>query len=185
MNSSHHTLRLILGDQLNPKHSWYKTVNLQIVYVLMEVRQETDYVLQHTQKILAIFAAMRDFAKQLKTDGHCVHYLALDNPENLQSVSENLNALVRKFECQRVEWQSPDEWRLDEMLRKWALGQSLETNQVDSEHFITARHELSECIFHGIRPSSPRSFGPPFQSIRPGDRSTATRGCLEVNSLVR
>ena len=44
---------------------------------------------------------------------------------------------------------------------------------------------FKECVFHGIRPSSPRSFGPPFQSIRPGDRSIATRGCLEVNSLVR
>lgn len=38
-----------------------------MVYVLMEVRQETDYVLHHAQKILATFAAMRDFARQLKS----------------------------------------------------------------------------------------------------------------------
>ena len=62
------TLRLILGDQVNPQHSWFtpspKGVDSGVVYVLMEVRQETDYVLHHAQKILAIFAAMRDFARQ-------------------------------------------------------------------------------------------------------------------------
>lgn len=51
---SAHTLRLVLGDQLNPEHSWFRKVDLQVVYVLMEVRQETDYVLHHAQKILAI-----------------------------------------------------------------------------------------------------------------------------------
>ena len=53
-----HTLRLLLGDQLNPEHSWFATQDDGVVYVLMEVRQETDYVLHHAQKILAIFAAM-------------------------------------------------------------------------------------------------------------------------------
>ena len=59
-----HTLRLILGDQLNPLHSWFTTVQPEVVYVLMEIRQETDYVLHHAQKIIAIFAGMRDLALQ-------------------------------------------------------------------------------------------------------------------------
>ena len=61
-----HTLRLVLGDQLHPGHSWFSQVDEQVVYVLMEVRQETDYVLHHAQKILAIFAGMRDFARYLR-----------------------------------------------------------------------------------------------------------------------
>lgn len=80
MTSPSHTLRLILGDQLNPTHSWFQTVDPQVVYVLMEVRQETDYVLHHAQKILAIFAAMRDFARHLRAAGHRVRYVALDDP---------------------------------------------------------------------------------------------------------
>ena len=56
-------LRLLLGDQLNPEHSWFAASDPDVLYVLMEVRQETDYVLHHAQKILAIFAAMRDFAR--------------------------------------------------------------------------------------------------------------------------
>ena len=72
------TLRLVLGDQLNPLHSWFRVVDDNIVYVLMELRQETDYVLHHAQKILAIFAGMRDFAAQLKAAGHRVHYVQID-----------------------------------------------------------------------------------------------------------
>ena len=44
-----HTLRLLLGDQLNPQHSWFATRDDGVVYVLMEVRQETEYVLHHAQ----------------------------------------------------------------------------------------------------------------------------------------
>ena len=36
------TLRLILGDQLDPQHSWFSAPDDEVVYVLMEVRQETD-----------------------------------------------------------------------------------------------------------------------------------------------
>ncbi len=61
-----HTLRLILGDQLNPRHSWFRKTDDRVIYVLMEVRQETDYVLHHVQKILAFFAAMRAFAQWLQ-----------------------------------------------------------------------------------------------------------------------
>ena len=46
-------LRLILGDQLNSQHSWYAGKNDETLYVLMEMRQETDYVAHHVQKIVA------------------------------------------------------------------------------------------------------------------------------------
>ena len=88
------TLRLILGDQLNPQHSWLPTLDDEVVYVLMEVRQETDYVLHHAQKILAIFAAMRNFAGQLKAAGHRVHYLAIDDPANRPSLPANMNSQI-------------------------------------------------------------------------------------------
>ncbi|MDF7181700.1 cryptochrome/photolyase family protein, partial [Escherichia coli] len=45
MNHSAKILRLVLGDQLNPQHSWFANADADVVYVLMEVRQETDYVL--------------------------------------------------------------------------------------------------------------------------------------------
>lgn len=141
-------LRLILGDQLNPLHSWFQAADPQVVYVLMEVRQETDYVLHHAQKILAIFAGMRDFARQLREAGHRVRYVALDDESNRQAIPGNLLALVHHYGAERVEWQAPDEWRLDVQLKDWAAQQPFPTAQVDSEHFLTARHEVAE-LFAG------------------------------------
>lgn len=138
-----HTLRLILGDQLSPRHSWFAQVNPSVVYVLMEVRQETDYVLHHAQKILAIFAAMREFARQLRIAGHRVHYVAIDDNSNHQSIPNNLSALAQIYGVRRIEWQQPDEWRLDTMLRTWGTNQPLPWVVVGSEHFLTEREELS------------------------------------------
>ena len=83
------TLRLILGDQLNPQHSWFNDVQPDVVYVLMEIRQETDYVLHHAQKVLAIFAAMRAFAAALKESGHRVRYVRIGDPSDRKSTRLN------------------------------------------------------------------------------------------------
>lgn len=145
-----HTLRLLLGDQLNQQHSWFQQVNAQVVYVLMEVRQETDYVLHHAQKILAIFAAMRDLARQLRAAGHRVRYVALDDVSNRQSIPDNLTALAAHYGAQHVQWQQPDEWRLDAQLQDWARTTPLHCSVVDSEHFLTARDDLATQM-HGRR----------------------------------
>jgi deoxyribodipyrimidine photolyase-related protein len=137
------TLRLVLGDQLNPLHSWFRAVDDNVIYVLMELRQETDYVLHHAQKILAIFAGMRDFAAQLKAAGHRVHYVQIDDAANLPSIMDNLNALIAQYKASRFEYQAPDEWRLDVQLADYSKSLSISTQMVDSEHFFTTRDEVS------------------------------------------
>ena len=71
-------LRLILGDQLNAGHSWFRTQDAAVCYLMAELRQETDYCRHHRQKVLAFFAAMRAFAAALTKAGHRVCYLTLD-----------------------------------------------------------------------------------------------------------
>ncbi len=138
------TLRLILGDQLNPLHSWFKTLDDSVVYVLMEMRQETDYVLHHAQKIIAIFAGMRDFAAQLKAAGHRVHYIAIDDVANLSTITDNLKALIAHYQATAFEYQAPDEWRLDVQLADFAKSLKISSQMVDSEHFFTARDEVAK-----------------------------------------
>ena len=55
------TLRLILGDQLNSNHNWFKNPHRDVMYVLMEVTQEQEYVMHHVQKILAFFCGYAQF----------------------------------------------------------------------------------------------------------------------------
>jgi deoxyribodipyrimidine photolyase-related protein len=45
------TLRLILGDQLNSQHSWFTNQDPTVLYLMAEMRQETDYVKHHIQKV--------------------------------------------------------------------------------------------------------------------------------------
>ena len=59
--------------------------------------------------VLAVFAAMRDLAGQLRAAGHGVHYLTIDDPDNL-------DALMVRFSIRAFEYQAPDEWRLDAQL---------------------------------------------------------------------
>lgn len=141
-------LRLILGDQLNPQHPWFTSPHPDVLFVLMEIRQETDYVLHHAQKILAIFAAMRDFARSLSQAGHRLHYLAIDSLENTQSLTANIDFLMQHYQANRFEYQAPDEWRLDQQLAAHARQSMYPCQMVDSAHFYTRRDEGAEIFAH-------------------------------------
>ena len=142
------TLRLILGDQLNLQHSWYETIDESVCYVIFEMRQETDYVQHHVQKVVAFFAAMRQFAKALESQGHHVIYLTLDAPNNQQDLCKNLQFLIRDKNATAFEYQSPDEYRLDTQLKAFCDGLGIESKSYDTEHFLTTRKEL-ETFFEG------------------------------------
>jgi len=139
----HKTLRLLLGDQLNSAHRWFQTTDEDTCYVLMELRQETDYVRHHIQKVLAFFLSMRAFAAELQGRGHKVIYLRLDDPANVQSLTENLDRLIEAYEIDRFEYQLPDEYRLDQQLRAYCASLRIPTQAWDTDHFLTNRDELA------------------------------------------
>jgi len=137
-------LRLILGDQLNENHAWFKQPCDQVTYVLMEIRQETDYVTHHIQKIAAFFAAMRAFAGRLRDMGHQVAYFKLDDPQNNQTIAGNIKHLLDKKKITRVEFLLPDEHRLDLQLREMAETLPVPCEFTDPQHFLTERQELKD-----------------------------------------
>ena len=142
------TVRLILGDQLNERHSWYRDVDDDVCYAMMEVRSETDYVVHHAQKVIAIFAAMRAFARTLRERGHRLRYLAIDDADNPQSFERALSEIIEQEGASRFEWQAPDEWRLDIELRRIAESLHIDHAVADTEHFYTSRGEAA-AIFAG------------------------------------
>ena len=137
------TLRLILGDQLNTQHSWFRQVRADILYSLMEVRQETDVVRLHIQKVAGFFSAMRHFADDLARMGHRVVYLRLDDPKNEQAFDANLIRLIREQRITRFEYMQPDDYRLDGQLARLASRLSIPSSVEDTEHFLTARSDLA------------------------------------------
>ncbi len=139
-------LRLILGDQLNLRHSWLHKPRKNVLYVMMEVRQETDYVQHHIQKVAGFFAAMRRFAEALVQQGHRVCYLRLDDPENTQEIEGNLKWILRREKAARFEYLLPDEYRLDRQLAALCERLPVSTGAADTEHFITGREEVERCF---------------------------------------
>jgi deoxyribodipyrimidine photolyase-related protein len=144
MPKAQKTLRLVLGDQLNGAHSWFKKADGQVTYAFMEVRQETDTVKHHIQKVAGFFAAMREFARRLESKGHRVIYVRLDDPENEQGFEKNVRRLVKKHKFKRFEYLLPDEYRLDRQLEDLASRLPVETAAVDSEHFLTRRRDVQD-----------------------------------------
>jgi deoxyribodipyrimidine photolyase-related protein len=135
-------LRLVLGDQLNAAHSWYRERRDGSVYAMMEIRQETDYVLHHVQKVLAVFAAMRRFADRLRSSGREVVYLRIGDPQNRQRFDLNIPGLLEKIGADRFEYQLPDEHRLDRELAELCRKLRVPSRAADTEHFLTARGDL-------------------------------------------
>lgn len=141
-------LRLILGDQLNIHHSWFKEINKEVIYVMFELQQEQNYVTHHIQKIVAFFVAMRAFANQLKKDGHQIIYYKINQPENEGALNTMLHKIIAEHKISAFEYQYPDEYRLDEQLKEICHSLSIETTAVDTEHFLTSRTALGD-FFEG------------------------------------
>ena len=151
------TLRLILGDQLNTNHSWFKTIDDTVNYVMMEVRTETDYAQHHIQKVVGFFSAMRSFAAELQSKKHKVIYIHLNDKNNLQSFEKNLDALLNQGNYTQFEYQLPDEYRLDVLLKNYCNQLSIPFSVYDTEHFFSKREELGN-FFEGKKMFLMESF---------------------------
>lgn len=151
------TLRLILGDQLNHQHSWFDTADDTVLYVMAEMQQETDYVRHHIQKVMAFFQAMRTFAEWLRDRGHQVRYFKISDRDNPQQLTALLQQCLEETGAGRLEYQWPDEYRLDRELTEFASAASAEVCGVDSEHFYTGRDDL-KAFFRGKKQLLMESF---------------------------
>jgi deoxyribodipyrimidine photolyase-related protein len=140
----YHTLRVILGDQLNAAHSWFRENDQGILYLIAELHPEATYVKHHIQKLCAFFLAMEYFANALKSANHQVCYLTLDETKN-QSLETVILTQAAKHKVTTIELQRPDEYRVLQQYR------SLESNTtkhsvrvVDSEHFLLPFDDISQ-----------------------------------------
>jgi len=107
------------------------------------MRQETDYVAHHIQKIIGFFAAMRDFSATLKACNCNVVYYKLDDKKNKQNLSQNLLDVIKENNINKFEYQLPDEYRLDKQLVDFCKEIKIESKSFSTEHFYTKREDLS------------------------------------------
>lgn len=146
VKKSYKTLAWILGDQLNCQHSWFATPDTDTLFVIAQLRQETDYTCHHVQKVCAFFAAMRAFAEHLESQGHAVLHLDLDDTAEFDSLEAAIAQLCTQFKVQEFNYQRPDELRLLEQVRSIKLPERININEFDTEHFLLPFEELSAYV---------------------------------------
>ncbi|SIS69547.1 cryptochrome/photolyase family protein [Neptunomonas antarctica] len=138
------TVRWILGDQLNARHSWFQEKSEDTLYVIAELPQEVNYVRHHVQKVCAFFLAMQAFAQALQQSGHRVLHLTLDDSAEFESLSGLIQHVITQTGCASFEYQRPDEYRLLSQLDELNTKVSVTIIKVDSEHFLVPFEELQQ-----------------------------------------
>jgi len=111
-------LVLVLGDQLTPALASLRDLPEDAVVALCEVAAEGRYVPHHPQKIALMLSAMRHFAQALRERGLCVHYSALDDPDNAQALVPEAERLAALYGCDEIRAVRPGEWRLWQAMRE-------------------------------------------------------------------
>ncbi len=129
-------LVLILGDQLSTDLASLGDLPDDAVVALCEVAGEGRYVPHHPQKIVLILSAMRHFAEALRRRGLRVHYSALDDPDNLQSLIPEAERLAALYGCDEIRAVRPGEWRLWQAMTARA-GAPLPWRLIEDDRFYT------------------------------------------------
>ena len=144
LKKSYNTLRLLLGDQLNASHSWFKATDEATLYVIAELKQEQTYVKHHVQKICAFFLGMEHFANALMSaKHHCLH-LSLDQTQVYKNLDDMLASLCRQYNVKNFQYQRPDEYRLKQQLETLALPKGVDITVADTEHFLLPFDEIPQ-----------------------------------------
>ncbi|MFT5421140.1 MAG: deoxyribodipyrimidine photolyase-related protein [Candidatus Endobugula sp.] len=146
LSKNYHTLRLILGDQLNAQHSWFENHDDGVLYLIAELNQEANYVKHHIQKLCAFFSAMENFADERVADGHHVLHQTLDDTIVFKTLNDLIVSIGKRFSIKTFEYQRPDEYRLLQHLSALVPPATVSVGRVDSEHFLLPFEDISAYI---------------------------------------
>ncbi len=144
-----HTIRLILGDQLNDRHSWFERRDAGILYVIAELKQEATYVRHHVQKLCAFFAAMEEFTALIDNMGHNIIHLMLEETVKFEGLEDLVASMCSHYKVTNFHYQSPDEHRLRRQLRTLKLPESILAKEFNSEHFLLEENEFLQHLKPG------------------------------------
>lgn len=110
----------VLADQLSLDLASLKAVDRADAVILMaEVMGEAGVPKHHKTKIAFLFSAMRHHADALRERGWRVDYVALDDPENSQSLGGEVARAKARHNADRVVSVEAGCWRLIEAQRSW------------------------------------------------------------------
>lgn len=136
-------LVLVLGDQLDPNAAAFDGFDpARDVVWMAEVAAESEHVWSTKPRIAMFLAAMRHFRAACEARGRVVHYTALDDPANTQSLAGELQRAVQRRAPQRLIVTEPGEWRVQQALVDTAKELALPLDVRTDRHFLGTREEF-------------------------------------------
>jgi deoxyribodipyrimidine photolyase-related protein len=137
-------LILILGDQLCPTISSLNGVDTKRDVVLMcEVMAEASYVGHHKKKIAFIFSAMRHFAEELRNSGYQVWYTKIDERDNANSFTGELQRAIEQLKPKSICVTEPGEWRVLDEMKNWPETLGLPVEIRPDNRFLCSHEEFA------------------------------------------
>jgi deoxyribodipyrimidine photolyase-related protein len=100
---------------------------------------------------------MRNFATELKANGHEVIYFKISDEANLNNLEKIIHKCIDEHKITQFQYQLPDEYRLDEQLKTICSNLEIEFKSYDTEHFFTERTDLAD-FFKGKKQLLMESF---------------------------
>jgi deoxyribodipyrimidine photolyase-related protein len=135
------TLVLILGDQLDINSSALRYFDPSSDEVIMiESRNESDYVWSHKAKIAIFLSAMRHFAETLKAKKIPLTYVK----ESSLTIEEVLRQQLIEKRVKHLRCVEPGEWRLKLAIEDLARELNLNLDMLDDDHFYCTNAEFRE-----------------------------------------
>lgn len=137
-------LRVILGDQLSSRLDIAAAADKdEDVFLLAEVMTEASYVRHHVKKIAFLFSAMRHYAEALRSAGHEVRYVALEDDGNTQSLDGEILRAVEALKPSRVAVTEPGEWRLRERFEALRLALPVPLDILPDTRFLCSHADFN------------------------------------------
>ncbi len=111
---------------------------------MVEVRHEAETVPHHRTKLIFLFSAMRHFAQELREDGWQVDYVDLDNSENTQSFTGELERALGRHDISEIALTLPGNYRVLETVRGWSQKFGLPVTISPDDRFISTPEEFAD-----------------------------------------
>lgn len=142
-------LILVLGDQLDGESAAFDDFDAVRDAVLMiEACEEATYVLQHKQRLVFFFSAMRHFRDELRASGRTVHYSTLDDPDNRGSLTEECRRQYEILAPAKIILLEPGDWRVRQSLLSSGLPLEIRADR----HFLCSSSAFEQSVASSPRP---------------------------------
>ncbi|MEI7656490.1 MAG: cryptochrome/photolyase family protein [Phycisphaerae bacterium] len=137
------SIALVLGDQLSRTSPALKAIRRGEDWVLMaEVLEESRHIPSHRQRTCLFLSAMRHHAAWLRSQGHRVRYVALDDLANTHSLPDELRRAATDLDAARVVMVEAGEHRVGASIATACAKHGLSLETLEDPHFLTTHAEF-------------------------------------------